>query len=66
MNDLPADDDLEVVPPEKSAALLGWSLSTLIRRSKNGSGPSLIKLSPRRSGCLKGEIRKFLSNRAAA
>ncbi len=53
-----ADDD-ELLSPERTASLLGWSLRTLARRSDGENGPRITRLSPRRSGYRRAEIRRF-------
>ena len=52
-------DDDEVLSPERTASLLNWSLRTLARRSNGVDGPKLVKLSPRRSGYRRAEVRRF-------
>jgi predicted DNA-binding transcriptional regulator AlpA len=53
-------DELRTVRPEEAASMLGWSTRTLERRSADGTGPRIIKISPRNRRLTLGEIHRFL------
>ena len=55
-----SSDDLRTVRPEEAAAMLNWSVRTLERRSADGTGPKIIKISPRNRRVRCRAISSFL------
>ena len=60
---LSSADDLRTLRLEEAASWLNWSTRTLERRSADGSGLRIIKISPRNRRVRVGEIRAFLDKR---
>ncbi|WP_409566784.1 helix-turn-helix transcriptional regulator [Methylobacterium sp. E-046] len=60
---LGTDPARHVVPFQAAARELGLSAATLRRMCKEGSGPTLLRLSERRLGVRRGDLDAWLKTR---
>jgi hypothetical protein len=64
--DLMALDPLTVVSPVQAAAALGFSLDTLKRAHRDGTGPRRVRLSKKRVGYLVRDLRDWTAKLSVA
>lgn len=61
-----SDPARHVVPFQAAAREVGLSAATLRRMCKDGTGPTLLKLSERRLGIRRGDLDAWLQSREVA